>query len=356
MNRRTALEAMAVALGAARARAADAASVSTLIGTGVPGLSEHRVNDPYGLAIGPDGALYFCDLGNQRIRRIDLRTRRTVIVAGNGRAGYSGDGGAATEASLNLPHEIQFDAHGHLYIAERDNHVVRRVDARTGTISTCAGDGTPGDSGDGGPAAFAKLRAPHSIAVEPGGRGLLICDTGNQRIRRVAFTSGRIDTIGGTGEKGPTADGALLRDTPLNGPRTIVFDAKGDLYLALREGNAIYRVDAASSRLHHVAGAGERGYSGDDGPARLARLGGPKGLAWWRGALYVADTENHVVRVIEIDTGIIRTALGTGRPGDGPEPEPRRCALNRPHGVFVDRRGRLFVGDSEAHRIRVLAL
>ena len=161
-----------------------------------------------------------------------------------------------------------------------------------------------------------------------------------------------IDTLGGTGERLPTPDGAPLKGTPLNGPRTITFDSAGDLYLALREGNAIYRVDRKASSLHHVAGTGEQGYSGDGGQARAAKLAGPKGLAWSPNRLYVADTENHVVREIDLATGIIRTALGTGQRGDGPEPDPRRCALARPHGVLVDADGVLYVGDSEAHRIR----
>lgn len=333
---------------------AQAPTVSTLIGTGTPGYSNRQINDPYGLVIGPDGALYFCDLGNQRIRRLDMRSGRTVTVAGNGQRAYSGDGGAATDAALNMPHEIQFDTLGHLYIAERDNHVIRKVDANTATISTFAGTGVPGFSGDGGPAASARLRAPHSIAFDPTRRFLLICDIGNHRIRRVDVNTGLIETFGGTGERQPTPDGAPLRGTPLNGPRTFAFDAAGDLYLALREGNAIYRLDDRSSRLHHVAGTGEQGYSGDGGQARLAKLGGPKGLAWSRGVLYVADTENHVIRAIELETGIIRTVLGTGARGDGPEPDPSRCALARPHGVFVDARRVLYVGDSEAHRIRTM--
>ena len=116
---------------------------------------------------------------------------------------------------------------------------------------------------------------------------------------------------------------------------------------------------AAERRLdgiRHVAGTGEQGYSGDGGPARLARLAGPKGLAWARDSLYVVDTENHAIRAIDLETGVIRTVLGTGQRGDGPEPDPLRCALNRPHGVFVDSRGVLYVGDSEAHRIRTLDL
>ena len=148
--------------------------------------------------------------------------------------------------------------------------------------------------------------------------------------------------------------GARVNGSPLNGPRTIAFDPEGNLYLALREGNAIYRVAVASGTLHHLAGTGEQGYSGDGGPAHLAKLAGPKGLAYSRGRLYVADTENHVIRLIDLNAGTIRTVLGTGQRGDGPEPDPLRCALSRPHGVFVDAGGVLYVADSEAHRLRVV--
>ena len=355
MNRRDALRTLCLIAGAAPGRALAArASVSTLIGNGRPGLSDQQVNNPYGLAIAPDGALLFCDLDNQRIRRLDLRTHRTTTVAGNGQRAYAGDGGRATDAALNMPHEIQFDRAGHLYIAERDNHVIRRVDAGTGVITTFAGTGVPGFSGDGGPAARAQLRAPHSIAVDPGGRRLLICDIGNHRIREVDFASGTIATLAGTGERGPTPDGAPLTGTPLNGPRTMAFDGQGHLYLALREGNAIYRIDTKTATLHHIAGTGEQGYAGDGGPARVAQLAGPKGLACFRDRLYIADTESHTIRRIDLKSGIITTVLGTGREGDGPESDPRRCALSRPHGVLVDAGGSVYVGDSEAHRIRVL--
>jgi DNA-binding beta-propeller fold protein YncE len=354
VHRRTAIAAL-LGLAVPRWALPDDRSVSTLVGTGVAGYSDLQINNPYGFAIGPDGALYFCDLDNQRIRRMDLRTRRIVTVAGNGEKGHTGDGGPATDAALNMPHEIQFDTHGHLYIAERDSHVIRRVDGTTGRISTFAGIGRAGFAGDGGPAAAAALRQPHSIAVEPGGAALLICDVGNHRIRRIDFATGVIQTIGGTGERRATPDGASLAGTPLNGPRTIAFDAAGDLFLALREGNAIYRVDRAS-RIHHIAGTGQQGYAGDGGPARQATLGGPKGLAWWRDVLYVADTENHVIRAVDLKAGTISTVLGTGQRGDGPEPDPRRCALARPHGVLVDAEGSLYVADSEAHRIRTMVV
>ena len=352
VNRRDALKTMLLAIVPARTFAA--AGVSTIIGNGLPGYSDTRVNNPYGVLVGRDGALYFCDLDNQRIRRLDLKTHRTIDIAGNGERGYAGDGGRATAGSLNMPHEIAFDSRGHLYIAERDNHVVRKVDGATGVMSTLAGTGAAGLSGDGGPASQAQLRQPHSIALDRDGR-LLICDVGNHRIRAVNLSSATIETIGGTGERLATPDGAALKGAALNGPRTIVVDRDGSIYLALREGNAIYRIAPETRTLHHLAGTGEQGYSGDGGPARLARLAGPKGLALSGRSLYLADTENHAIRRIDLDRGTIFTVLGTGARGDGPEADPLQCKLSRPHGLYADPSGTLYVTDSEAHRIRVLS-
>ena len=352
MTRRRLLQSLLFFLTASWVEAA--AVVSTLIGTGTPGLSDRELNNPYGVIFGPDGGLYFCDLDNQRVRRLDLQTHRTTTIAGNGQRAYSGDGGPATAAALNMPHEIQFDARGHLYIAERDNHVVRKVAAETGIISTLAGTNVAGFSGDDGPSARAQLRQPHSIAIAPTGQ-LLICDIGNQRIRRVDLANDVIDTYAGPGVAQSPSDGAPISGTPLNGPRTMAFDAAGDLYLALREGNAIYRLAAKTLTWHHVAGTGKQGFSGDGGPARSAELAGPKGLACGPGGvLYVADTENHVIRKIDAATGIITTVIGTGQKGDGPETDPLQCRMARPHALAVDAAGALYVADSEAHRIRVL--
>ena len=354
MNRREALGAIALFAASVRLRAAP--SVSTVVGTGVAGFSDTQVANPYGVILGPEGGLFFCDLDNQRIRRFDARSRLVTTIAGSGVRGHSGDGGPATGAALNMPHEIQFDARGHMYIAERDSHVVRKVEAGSGTISTLAGTGVAGFSGDGGPATQAQLRQPHSIVVV--GDGLLICDIGNQRVRRVSLTTGMIDTWAGTGVAQSTPDGAPRAGTPLNGPRTFAAAPDGTLYLALREGNAIYRIDARTNTLHHVAGTGKQGWSGDGGPAREALLGGPKGLAYdaTRALLYVADTENHVIRKIDVRSGIITTVLGSGQRGDGPETDPLQCKLNRPHGLFVAATGALYVTDSESHRIRLLQM
>lgn len=336
------------------ALAARGATVTTLVGTGTAGFSETQVNNPYGMAIGPDGALYFCDLENQRIRRLDLKTKKLTTVAGNGEKGYRGDGGPAVDASLNMPHEVRFDRNGDLYVAERDNHVIRKIDSKTGVISTVAGVGKPGFSGDAGPATLAHLNQPHSILFDRDGT-LLICDIGNHRIRRLHLDTGIIETYAGTGETSPTSDGAPVHGTPLRGPRTLALGSNGDLYVALREGNAIYRIDAKTQTFHHVAGTGKQGHSGDGGPALEAMLAGPKGLALGGDDLYLADTESHTIRKIDLQTGMISTVLGTGERGDGPEPDPLLCKLSRPHGVLFAN-GVLYVADSEANRIRVLRL
>lgn len=330
------------------------ATIKTVVGTGAPGCSDTQVNDPFGLVIGPDGALYFCEVGNQRIRRLDLQARTITTVAGNGERGYSGDGGPATDAAMNMPHELCFDPAGNVYVVERDSHAVRKIDRASGTITTVAGTGQPGFSGDGGPATEAQLRIPHSIAFDANG-DLLICDIGNHRIRRLVLATGIVDTYAGTGATEATPDGAPLAGTPLNGPRTIVVGPDGALYLALREGNAIYRLDPAAQRIEHLAGTGEKGFTGDGEPARDATLAGPKGLAYGpSGVLYVADTENHAIRAIDLNSGVITTVLGTGERGDGPEPDPLSCRLSRPHGLWVGPGGELYVADSEAHRIRLL--
>jgi DNA-binding beta-propeller fold protein YncE len=339
---------MAPALAAAPKR------IATIAGDGTPGYSATRINNPYGLTVGPDGALYFCQVDNHRVGRLDLKTHALSAVAGNGKQGYSGDGGQALEASLNQPYEVRFDPAGNMFFVEMQNHVVRRVDARTRIITTFAGTGRPGFSGDGGPATKAQLDQPHSIAFAPDG-ALLISDIGNHRVRRVDLASETISTFAGTGEAAPTADGAPLRGTPLNGPRAIASDPAGNIYVVLREGNAVYRINANDHTLHRIAGTGEKGYSGDGGDARDAKLSGPKGIAYAPdGSLYIADTENHTIRRLDLKMGVIQTIAGTGERGDGPDGDPLACRLSRPHGIFVDTGGVVYISDSESHRIRVL--
>ncbi len=338
-----------------------AQTIRTIAGTGVSGYSgdggpgtKAQLANPYGLSLGPDGALYICEEDNHRIRRLDMKTGIISTVAGTGEAGYSGDGGPALEAKLNEPYEVRFDSDGNMFFVEMRNNLVRRVDAKTKVISTVAGTGEPGFSGDGGPAKQAQFRQPHSIALD--GKGsLYVADIGNHRVRRINLATGAIETFAGNGEKAPTPDGALVRGTPLNGPRAIAFDRRGDMFLALREGNAVYRIDMGSLTLHHIAGTGEQGYTGDGGPAKEAKLSGPKGIDIGpAGGVFIADTESHTIRRIDLRSGVITTVAGDGTVHDGPDGDPLKCGLSRPHGVFVDRGGRVYVGDSENNRVRIL--
>jgi len=342
-----------------------AADVVTIAGTGVDAFSGDgsaataaQCGQPFGLVIGPDKALYVCETSNHAVRRIDPVTGVITTVAGMGRQmGYSGDGGPATAAKLNEPYEIRFDADGNYFFVEMRNHIVRRVDGKTGIISTVAGTGQAGFSGDGGPATQATLKQPHSIVLDGKG-GLLICDIGNHRIRRVDLATGMISTFAGTGEKAPTPDGSPIMGTPLNGPRALDVLLNGDLVLALREGNAIYQMNLSASRYKHLAGVGgKNGYSGDGQDARQAVLAGPKGVALApNGDIYLADTESHTIRVIRQGSNIIETVMGNGQQGDGPDGDPLNCKLNRPHGVFVDAQNTLYVGDSSNNKVRKLSL
>ena len=336
-----------------------AANVVTIAGTGTPGLEvgerlakETPVGEPYGIAKGPDGALYVCEIATHVVRRLDESTGKITVVAGNGKQGYSGDGGPAIEAKLNEPYEVRFDTAGNMFFVEMKNNIVRRVDAKSGIISTVAGTGKVGFSGDSGPATKAALNRPHSIALDNQGN-LYICDIGNHRIRVVHLENGIIETFAGTGARKPTPDGVSLKGTPLNGPRALDFDGKHSLYLALREGNAVYRIDLKTKTLHHLAGTGKKGFTGNGGPARRATLSGPKGISISRnGDVFLADTESHSVRVIRASTGILELLVGDGQRGDGPDGDPLKCRTARPHGVFVDALGNVYIGDSETHRVR----
>jgi streptogramin lyase len=333
--------------------------VINLAGTGIPGdrgdggpAIEAQLNNPYGIVLGPDGSLYICDMGNHKIRRV--QDGRITTLAGTGKRGYRGDGGPARQAELSEPYEIRLDTQGNIYFVEMQNHLLRRIDAATQRISTVAGTGERGFSGDGGPAGNARLNQPHSLQLDAAGN-LFICDIGNHRIRRIIGRTGQIETFAGTGQRGVATDGAAYAQAPLNGPRALDFDRDGNLWLALREGNAVFRLDTMAGTLHHVAGTGAQGFSGHGAPAKTATLSGPKGISIAPdGNVYLADTESHSVRMIDVQRGTIELIAGTGEKGDGPEGNPLTCKLSRPHGVFAAAQGTVFIGDSEAHRVRVI--
>ncbi|MFM7931690.1 MAG: hypothetical protein ACKO9Q_28610 [Pirellula sp.] len=332
----------------------DIAGVGQAGSQGDGGLAtQAQLDNPFGVIRGPDGAIWFCEYSGQRVRRIETDGVIETVV-GTGQKGYTGDNGPALQATLNLPHEIRFDSQGDLYIVDMQNHAVRKVDRETKTITTIAGNGTAGYSGDGGPAKDAQCKQPHSIQFGPNG-DLYICDIGNHVIRRIDRESQTISTFAGTGLPGPTPDGSPLVGTPLKGPRSIEFDRNGDLWLATREGNQVFRIDMRSGKYIHVAGTGQSGFEGNGGPAKLAKLKGPKGIAIDEQAnVWLADTESHSVRMIDAKTGTIQLMAGTGLEGDGPTGDPLQCKLNRLHGIYADRDGSILIGDSQSHRIRRL--
>jgi streptogramin lyase len=335
-------------------------TISTFAGNGTQGYSGDggpataaQVDNPFGLVRGPDGALWICEYTGQRIRKVN--PDGTIhTMAGNSKKGYSGDGGPALQASFNLPHEIRFDKAGNYYIADMTNHAVRRVDAKTGIITTFAGTGKPGYSGDGGPANKAQLKQPHSIQFGPDG-SLYICDIGNNVIRKVDMKTGNISTFAGTGKSGDSPDGAPIKGTPIKGPRSMDFDKDGNLWLVTRAGNQVLKFDLKAGKIHVIAGNGKPGFTGNGGPAKEATLSGPKGIALdAEGNAWLMDTESHSVRMVNAKTGKLELIAGTGEKGNGPDGDPLQCKMARPHGIFVDADGSIYIGDSESHRVRVL--
>ncbi|MFZ2276379.1 MAG: hypothetical protein WAW39_01220 [Prosthecobacter sp.] len=335
-------------------------TISTFAGNGTQGGSGDggpataaQIDNPFGVTRGPDGAIWFCEYTGQRIRRV-APDGTISTIAGTGKKGYSGDGGHALEATFNLPHELRFDAQGDLYVVDMSNHVVRKIDMKTKMITTFAGTGVAGYSGDGDLAVKAQFKQPHSIQFGPDG-SLYVCDIGNNVIRKIDMKTGVISTFAGTGKPGATPDGAPIAGTPLKGPRSLDFDKMGNLWLVTREGNQVFKFDLKAGTIHHMAGTGAKGFSGNGGPAKLATLSGPKGVAIdAAGNAWLADTESHSVRMIDAKTGNLELIAGTGEKGDGPDGNPLQCKMARLHGIFCDADGTVYIGDSETHRVRLL--
>jgi DNA-binding beta-propeller fold protein YncE len=315
------------------------------------------VDQPFGVECGPDGALYITSVGAHRVLRLDLKTRELTSVAGSGKSGHSGDGGPATEALLNEPYEVRFDADGHyMYFVEMKNHLVRRVDLHTGIISTVGGDPKGGYAGDGGPASQALFRQPHSIALDDRGN-LYVADIGNHRIRRIDTQTGTIASIAGNGRKQLPPDGSQALGQPILGPRALEVVGR-TLWIALREGNSIWRLDLDSGVIRRVAGTGKSGYTGDGGPPLEATFAGPKGIAATsEGLVYVADTENQAVRLVDTNADRIDTVGGRGpkaRGFAGKIGPALEAKFDRPHGICVGPDGTVYLGDTNNHRVRRL--
>ncbi len=308
---------------------------------------------PYGVSLDSSGNLFIADAGNSRIRKVAGNGTITT-VAGNGSEGYSGDGGAATNASLFSPTGVAVDGFGNIFISDTYNNRIRKVTAN-GMITTVAGVGPPGDgdggySGDGGMAANASLQEPMGLALDLSGN-LFIADTGNSRIRKVAV-NGTITTVAGDGSIGYSGDGGLATNARLRFPYGVAVDASGNLFFA-DLGNSRIRKINTNGMITTVAGNGASAYSGDGGAATNASLNFPYGVAVdTSGDLFIADSSNNRIREVDVN-GIITTVAGNGASaysGDGGA--ATQASVDSPFGVAVDAYSNLFVADTLDSRVR----
>jgi sugar lactone lactonase YvrE len=403
--------------------------ISTFAGNGTGGFSgdngpatQAALNTPYGVAVGPDGYVYIADYANNRVRKVGpagcSSSNCTIsTVAGSGGFGFSGDNGPALNATFKNISDVAFDPAGNMLIADFNGQRIRRV--VNGIINTYAGGGftgIPGQIGEGGPAIYGVMRYPTQIAVASDG-SLYIAESGQYRVRLVQAGTGVITTIAGNGNEGVSGDGGAAVAAALHTPCGIAVSSPGifyvsapsndatrslsnrirkvtngiiqpyaggglgdggaafdaivdprgsdataatsglpDLYFADGDNNVVRKVDGETGSMHVIAGTGARGYTGDGGDALNATLGAPMDVAVdAAGNVYIADTSNNVVRKVTAN-GVISTVAGTGSRGNGGDGGPAtRAQLASPNGVAVDNSGRLFIADSENYRVRMVA-
>ena len=336
-------------------------TIVTVAGNGGTGFSgdggqstNASFNTPVYVAVGHDGTLYIVDWFNNRIRKV-APTGIITTVAGNGTAGFSGDGGPATSASLNQPLAVELDGQGNLYIADAANSRIRKVDA-AGTISTAAGNGIEGFAGDNGPAVNAELDAPTRLALDIEGN-LFIADQNNMRIRRVDAVSGVITTVAGSGPPGRfngaySGDGGLATSARFNHPTAVDLDSSGNIYVSDQLNHVVRKVNTAGI-ISTFAGNGIAAFNGDGGLATNASLNDPAGLAMdAAGNLYIGDNVNERVRRVD-PSGLISTVVGNGSSGFTGDRGPAVTAeIDNPFGVALDDEGNLYVADTGNQRVR----
>jgi trimeric autotransporter adhesin len=338
--------------------------ISTVAGTGSYGYSgdggiatSAALTYPLGVAIDASGNIYIADTYNNRIRMVTKSTGIISTVAGTGSSSYRGDGGIATSAELSSPRGVAIDASGNIYIADAGNNRIRMVTKSTGIISTVAGTGSSGYSGDGGLARLALLNSPRGVAIDASGN-IYIADTDNRCIRMVTKSTGIISTVAGTGSSSYSGDGGLATSAKLYYPYGVAIDASGNIYIADAGNNRIRMVTKSTGIISTVAGTGSSGYSGDGGLAISAQLYDPSGVAFdASGNIYIADTINHCIRMVTKSTGIISTVAGTGSYGySGDGGLATSTALRSPEGVAIDASGNIYIADTKNQRIRMFSL
>jgi sugar lactone lactonase YvrE len=329
--------------------------INTIAGTGTSGFSGDggsalaaQLNGPFGVAADAAGYIYIADRLNNRIRKVDAAGNMST-VAGNGTGGYTADGIAATASALFNPTGIATDGAGNLYIADKSNNRIRKV-APSGIITTIAGTGTNGNTGDGGPATNATIANPYGLATDAAGN-VYIADQGNNRVRRID-AAGIITAFAGTGTTGFSGDGGAATGATFRNPYAIACDAAGNVFIADVDNQRIRKVSPTGT-ISTIAGNGTGGYGGDYGPATDAQLYEPIGVAVdATGTIYIADAWNHRIRGVT-SVGQITTLAGTGIAGySGDGGHAASAQFRNPNGVATNPTGDIYVADYSNHAIR----
>jgi len=310
-----------------------------------------QLNTPWGAAADSVGNVFFVDYSNNVVRKISTGGIITTI-AGNGTAGFSGDGGPAIAAQLNEPMSVAVDKNGNLYISDVQNRRVRRVDAATGIITTFAGNGIYGGAGDGGAATNAQLKLPNGVVADNAGN-VYIADVSNNVIR-VVNAGGVIKTFAGNGGSGYSGDGGPATSAAIHSPWGLAIDRAGNLYIAEFASTCIRKVNTSGVISTCAGRAGLSGYSGDGGPATMASLSGAGYLAVDKnGTLYISESINNRVRKVDGATGIITSMAGIGIPGyNGDGINATEAELYIPRGIAADQQGNVYIADGGNSRIR----
>ncbi|MBT5448311.1 MAG: hypothetical protein HOK90_03885, partial [Gemmatimonadetes bacterium] len=333
--------------------------IETIAGTGTEATSgdggaatSASVHGPTGVWVDGSGNVYIAEYTGNTIRKIDATTGNITTIAGTGTVGFSGDGSAATSAALNAPYGVAVDGAGHVYIADSANHRIRKIDAGTSNISTIAGTGTPGST-NATPATSATLNSPLRVFVD--GTDLYIVESSGHSVRKTDTSGSTITTIAGTGTASSTGDGGAATLATVNYPSGVAVDGSGNIYVSERIGYRIRKIDAGTGNISTIAGTGTASSTGDGGLATSATVNQPYGVdVDGAGNIYFAESGSGVVRKINT-SGIITTIAGTGTGGfSGDGGAATSGQLANPEDVFVDVSGSIYIADYTNERVRRL--
>lgn len=334
--------------------------ISTIAGIGTPGYNgdgilatSAELNYPYGICTNTAGDVYIAEWAGHRIRKIDATSGGIYTIAGTGNVGSTGDGGQATAAKIWGAYDVKVDASGTVYFVDANANRVRKINGTTGIITTIAGTGTAGSTGDGGQATAAEVNYPTGIVLDGSGN-IYIADQNNNRIREISASTGIITTIVGTGVSGYTGDGGQATAAKISTPVKLAFDALGNLYFSDNGNDVIRKVDMSTGIITTVVGKGTVGYTGDGGPATAATLSDPTGVYFdATGNMFIGDASNNVVREVIASTGIITTLAGNGTQGyAGDGGLALSAELYHPLAFAFDVNGNLLIDDDLNHVIR----